>query len=363
MTFDQPTFRQLTAPGYFDYSAQQTAKTAAVIDWFDRVTARIADQVNLFDETFRLWATRDYTGLVPNQGMYLYYLSQQIGFTWIQSNLNTERDLLAYLVAPRPGSFAECINQLYNLLFQIGWVSGIGSVIAGKGNPINFSETLIIFSNAGSPPATPANTPYARRAWDAPPGWTKAPSSSTYVCRGYLYNNEIIWLGAVSTASPPAYYDALHVAGLPTGGGINDGDVGGVFDDGSGDTSSIYTYFGGIWFKCSTEDNLQGSIFVNTYLDSSGVFAPDVSPPVTSQTPPPVTGPSQGYGFYGLYGVDPTAENIELIITLTAAGFANLGTVIQLFRKIKPFVGNVILYAMYGMTVYIITIKDSEAIN
>lgn len=361
MTFDKPTFKSLTAPGYFDYSAQQTAKTAAIIDWFDRFTQRIADQVNLFDTTFRLWATRDYTGLIPNQGMYLYFLSQQIGFTWLQSNLNTERDLLAYLTSPRPGSFADCINQLYNLLFQIGWITSIGQVIAGKGNPINYSETLIIFSDSGTLPVTPDNTPYARRAWPAPVGWTKNPASSTYVCRGYLYNDEIIWLGAVSTASIPAFYNTLHVAGLPAG--VNNGDVGSVFDDGSGDTSSIYTYWDGIWFKCSTEDALQGSVFVNTYLDSSGVFAPDVSPPVTSQTPPPVSGPSQGYGFYGLYGIDPTAENIELIITLTAEGFANLGTIIQLFRKIKPFVGNVVLYATYLTTVYVIVIKDSEAIN
>ena len=314
--------------------------------------------MNLFDRTFRLWATRDYSDVTPSLGLYLYYLSKSAGFTWLQGSLNTERDLLSYLLSPRPGTFADCINQLYNLLVQVGWTTDIGQVVAGKGTPINFAESLLIFSDSATPPATPENTPYIRRAWAPPPGWTKAPAASTYLARGYLYNGEIVWLPPFSTASPIDYIDVDALADLPA---ANNGDIAGVLDDGSGDTGAIYCYYDGTWYKVSTLYNLQGSVFANTYLDSSGVFAPD-DPSITSVTPPPVDGPSKGYGFYGMFGVNPTAEIVEMVMTLTDAGFQNLGVIALLFRKIKPYENRVILYAMYNDIVYEVEIKDSEAI-
>jgi len=361
MSFTRKTFRELTAPGYFNFTTSQNAKTAAMVDWFDGITLDFQNQVNLFDETFRLWATRDYTGLTSNLQMYLYYLSQSVGFTWLQNNLNVERDLLSYLLAPRPGSFAECINQLYNLLVDIDWSTDMGQVIAGKGTPINFAENLIIFSNSPTLPDTPASTLYVRRAWAAPEGWTKGPASSTYLSRGYLYNGDIVWLPPLSTATAFSYYDVAELVDLdplPA----NNGDVAGVFDDGSGDQGAIYSFYGGVWYKVSTIYSLQGSVFTNTYLDSSGIFAPD-DPTITSQTPPPVDGPSKGYGFYGMWGVNPTAEIVQMVLTLTADGFANLGIIILLFRKIKPYGTAVVLYITYGDDIYVIDVKDSEAIN
>lgn len=360
MSFERKTFKQLTAPGYFDFSAQQTAKTAQIIAWFDAVTEDMQSQINLYDLTFRLWASRDYTGVTPSQQLYLYYLSQSINFAWIQNNLNTERDLLSYLLAPRPPGFSECISQFYNLLVQIGWAQSFGRVIAGKGAPILYAETLIIFSNSPYVPSTPGNTLYVRRNWAAPEGWTRAPASSTYLCRGYLYNDsEIIWLPPVSTAISPTYYDVALLADLP--GSATNGDICGVFDDGSGDQGAIYVWSDGNWYKCTTENSLQGDVFTNTNLDSGGLWAPD-DPTLTAQTPPPVSGPSKGYGFYGLWGVDPTTETVELVIVLTDAGFANLGIIIQLLRKIKPFFNRVVLYYTYNNTVTTLEIKDSEAI-
>ncbi len=328
-------------------------------DWFDRVTSRIQDQVNLYDETFRLWASRDYTGVTPSQDLYLYYLSKSINFVWLQGSLNVERDLLSYLLAPRPGTFADCINQLYNLLVQIGWTTDIGQVVAGKGTPIMFAESLVIYSNSPYLPSTPGNTPYIRRGWPAPQGWTRAPASSTYLCRGYLYNNEIVWLPPVSTSGPWGYIDAAALGDLP-GSAVN-GDIAGVLDDGSGDTGAIYTYYDGNWYKTNTLYDLQGSVFANTYLDSAGIFAPD-DPSITSQTPPPEDGPSKGYGFYGMWGVNPSAEVVEMVLTLTDAGFQNLGVIALLFRKIKPYENRVILYALHNDVVYQLDIKDSEAI-
>lgn len=362
MSFDRKTFKELTAPGYFDFSAQQTPKTAAMAAWFDAVTLDQQNQVNLIDETFRLWASRDYTGVTSSHILYLYYLSQQIGFSWLQTDLNVQRELVSYLSSPRPDSFSACINQLYNLLFDIEWISGTGRVIAGRGNPINFAETLIIFSASVSLPPTPPSTPYARRAWPAPDDWTRAPASSLWMTRGYMSGGEIVWLPPVSTSALITYYDSADLAGLPVS--ANDGDIGGVLDDGSGDSGAIYAYSGAAWYKCSTLYNLQGNVFDNTYLDSSGIFAPDVDPPVTAQTPPPTDGPSLGYGFYGLYGINPTTENLEIVITLTDAGDANIGTIIQLFRRIKPAVAiRVFLYVTYGLTVSTIPIKDLNAIN
>lgn len=359
MSFTRKTFKELTAPGYFNFTTSQNAKTAAIAAWLDGLTLRLQDQVNLFDRTFRLWATRDYTGIVASLDLYLYYLSKSIGFTWLQSNLNTERDLLSYLLAPRPGTFADCINQLYNLLVQIGWITDIGQVAAGKGTPVLFAEVFLIYSNSPYAPSTPGNTPYIRRGWPPPQGWTRAPASSTYMTRGYLYNDEIVWLPPVSTSTPISYLDVAALGDLP--GSANNGDVAGVLNDGTGDTGAIYVYHDGSWYKCSTLYDLQGSIFENTYLDTSGIWAPD-DPLLTSQTPPPVSGESKGFGIYGLWGVNPTAETVEMVVTLTDEGFANLGVITLLFRKIKPYENRVVLYATYNTTIYQIEIKDSEAI-
>jgi len=360
-SFTISKFKALTAPGYFDYSASQTAETAKIIAWFDSVLQDFEDQLNLIDLTFRQWRTRDYTGVASSQLLYLYYQSQSLGFSFVQPNLNTERDLLAYLDSPRPGSFSACISQLYNFLFAIGWTSGIGTLTAGKGNPINYAETFIIYSSSLTPPATPGGVAYVRHGWATPAGWTRAPASSTYVSRGYLYGASIIWLPPVSTATPPAYYNVAALGDLPA---ANDGDVGSVYADGSGDRSALYTYYSGTWYKCSSENNLQGSVITDTYLTGSGVFAPDTLPPVTSLTQPPPAGPTQGYGFYGLYGVNLLTEEIDAVITLTANGEANLGIILTLFQRIKPATTFAFyLYVVYLSTVTSYQIKDTESIN
>lgn len=360
MSFESRTFQQLTAPGYFDFSAQQTAKTAAMAAWFDGVMAYPQAQLNLFDETFRLWMTRDYSAITPSRKLYLYHLSQSVGFTWLKSDLNVERDILSYLLAPKRASISDSLGQLVNLLSDIDWISGSGSIVPGQVTPILFAETLLIYSNAGSPPPTPSNTTYARRAWDAPTGWTLAPDSSTYLCRGYIDSGEIVWLTPVSTASNFTYYDSADIGGMP--GAANNGDVCGVLDDGSGDSGAIYTWDTSAWFKCSTIYSLQGEVLVDSYFNSSGVFAPD-DPTITSQTQPPADGPSKGYGFYGQYGSDPSIVLVRIWLTLTDAGNENVGTIINLFRRIKPMTVGVVLYLTYMDITSIVQIKDLRSIN
>ena len=120
---------------------------------------------------------------------------------------------------------------------------------------------------------------------------------------------------------------------------------------------------GGRWVKFSTRNNLQGNVFTDSPVNSSGLWAPDSTPPVTSQTPPPVSGPSQGYGFYGLWGNVGARENLNMFIILTDEGNKYLGIIINLFRRIKPAVAiGIFLYATYGLNVSVLPIKDLNSI-
>lgn len=331
-----------------------------MIAWFDEMSQADEDQVNLFDLTYRQWAARDYTGVTPSQSLYLYYLSQSIGFPWLinTASLNVQRDLVSYLKSPRYPDFASNVNQLINLLFQVGWISSFGLVTVSTGNPIQFAELLILYSDSLTPPSAPPSQMYSPFGWATPTGWTRAPASSTYVLRGYLYGDQILWLTPVPTATPPTYYDVADLAHLPVS--ANNGDVCGVFDDGSGDQGAIYTWDNGQWYKCSTPNASQGTVDIQSYLNAGGVWAPDGT--VTSEDQPPLFGPTQGYGLYGIWGISPTIAFISLAMVLTDAGNANLGVLIQLFRKIKPYQLAVVLYLTYAATLEKINVIDTKAI-
>jgi hypothetical protein len=78
------------------------------------------------------------------------------------------------------------------------------------------------------------------------------------------------------------------------------------------------------------------------------VAAPDESTspfPISSETPPPLDGLSLGYGMYsGLANQIISANIIYVYIELTTEGLANLGVIINLFRRIKPTQNSLFLF-------------------
>lgn len=336
MIYQRSTFQQLTAPGYFDFSGTQTAKTAAMVAWFDGVTADLETQANLFDETFRLWATRDYSAVTVSRHPWLLHLMKQNGIDWFHGSNQQAAALLSYVTKSYPTSIAQCFQELFDFLVAvpIEWITTVGDIATGYNTPVKWAETLVIYSTAGSLPATPSPTAYTERAWSAPASWSKTASSATFYSRGYLSGGDIVWLTPRSTTGLSMMSDAANLASMP--GSPATGDLCGVKDDGTGDVGAIYCWDGAAWRKTTTPNENQGMVGIDSPKDGSGVFAP-TSGYISSEVAPPASGPTQGYGFYGIYGgFDLRESGIFLQMALTTAGVANLGMIITLARRIKP---------------------------
>lgn len=336
MIYQRSTFQQLTAPGYFDFSGSQTAKTAAMVAWFDGVTADLETQANLFDETFRLWATRDYSAVTVSRHPWLLHLMKQNGIEWFHGSNQQAAALLSYVTKSYPVSIAQCFQELFDFLVAapIEWITTAGSIGAGYNTPVKYAETLVIYSTSVSLPSTPANITYDERAWLAPAGWSKTASSATFYSRGYLSGGDIVWMTPRSTTGLSMMSDAASLASLPVSPAT--GDLCGVKDDGTGDVGAIYCYDGATWRKTTTPNANQGLVGVDASRESSGVYAPETGY-ISSVGAPPVGGPTDGYGFYGLYGsYDLRESGIFLSMALTSDGVSNLGMIIMLARRIKP---------------------------
>lgn len=370
MRYEFAPTRNWTAPGYFNFNPPQSTQpqseyTAKIFATFDALSDYLQDQANLFDDTFRLWQTRDYSAISPNVDSYLYKLAQNINFSPFNFSMPILAKLLGYLYSPRPETLSDCFAQLFNLLLDIGWISSFGTIATGPARPAVYAESLLLYSNSVSAPALPDDTQYISRLWTAPDGFTKAPASSTWMLRGVLYSisgqNYIEWHGPFTTGSVATYYQSADIAGLPVS--ANDNDICAVEDDGTGDTGSIYFYDGGSWFKCSTENALQGSVYAPiSDGTASEVFALN-DPDLTSNTPVPPLGPTQGYGMFGIYGAFPGITAITAALELTADGNANLATITSFFRKIKPALIRLSVYVIYDSVATTIIINDQNAVE
>lgn len=338
MIYEMQTFRQLTAPGYFDFSAQQLPKTAAMAAWFDGVAGIWEDQINLFDDTFRLWASRDYSAVTVAMPAYLVYLLNGSEIGWFHGTPAQAAAILGYVSKSYPTSTALALQQLFTFLLNppLGWITGPGQIFFASNQPARFAETLIIYSDAGAPPSTPAPQAYTALTWDAPATWSKIALNSTYYARGYLSAGNIVWMTPRSTASVSIMSDVADLGSLP--GSPTTGDLCGVFDDGTGDQGAVYYYDGAVWRKTTTPNANQGLVSGGVAPQpGSSVFAPSDTGFISSATQPPVSGPSQGYGYYGVYGnFEQKAKRIDILLDLTADGAANLGMIVFLLRLLKP---------------------------
>jgi len=359
MPYTRRTFKETTAPGYFDLSDSASVATQKIVAWFDAVTSDIETLGNRYDEFFRLWMTKDYSSVTPFPEMFLYYLADNYGFSYVRNDLNFIRDLLSYLISPARGeNFSASLNQLFDAMVDFGWIIPPWDVIAGPNTFANYAESLVIYSTSVGAPATPSNTPYVERAWSAPIGWTKLPSSATYLSYGHLSGSDIVWSAPRATNLAVVYYSVNLLADLPGAPAL--GSIGLVNNDGTGDTSSGYYYDGTVWQKFTTSNENQGLVGTDPVNESSAVFAPDGY--VSSIEPPPASGPSEGYGVYAILGASASLYTIKIVVELTPLGAQYLDVIITLLKRIKPAVLPILLvYTVSGVT-NTVEIRDLNSI-
>jgi hypothetical protein len=364
-------FKDLTAPGYFNFRSTALQTTKNLIAWFDACAQDWVDQENLMDSFFRQWLFRDYsTATIPRTPYVAYQLNR-----WGLSSFLGSDTQAAALVGLVSRSYSKSISEnilfLFEKLSQVPflWCLYPPQIVFGTLYPSFFAESFIIYSNSGSLPATPAPTAYTPRAWSPPAGWTMFGSASTYISRGYLSAGTIVWMAPVSTSTVFPYYQSANLAGLPASPVT--GSIGSVNNDGSGDYGAIYYFDGTTWQKNSAPNANQGQLNPDGSIPTPQprtVWSPNPDTTlVTSNTKPPVSGRSQGYGMYGGYGdgIVQTGKT-QVILTLTADGLSNLGMIINLLRRVKPMQINLSLYyTVQGSPAapVLVTIKDSRSPN
>jgi hypothetical protein len=344
------TSRQLTAPGYFDFSGSQSVYTGKVFAWIDSAMQVWINQLNLMDSFFRLWLSYDYSVTTVSRTPYVQKKLNDYGIGWFRGS-DTQGAALVGLVSR---GYSNTASENFQFLFSklsstpFLWCDPVVQLIYGTQYPALYAETLLIYSNSVGLPATPSPQTYIERAWAAPVGWTQAASESTYFSRGYLSGSDIVWMAPQSTSTVYPYYNVAEIADLPVA--PDTGSLAGVQDDGTGDEGAIYYYDGAVWRKTTTPNVNQGTVASGSVPTPSprAVAAPNpdsLAEPLTSLLQPPVSGPSQGYGMYGGYAqILLSARNIALVIKLTAAGVQNLGIIINLLRRIKPTLNALTLY-------------------
>lgn len=351
------TLQAYSPPGYFDLSIEQTEATRKIFEWFNNYKTSLENEANRFDFFYRLFLSVDYTDSVSKD--FLNYVASQYGLGNISLSANKYKNLLIYVSTPREKKLSVNFQKLIDFLFLQEWITSWGDAIVGYNSRSNFAEALIIYSDSVTLPSTPANTEYVALEWLPPDEWAKTPNHSTFYCRGYLYEGDIVWCNPIPTSTVVKYEIVDDIAALPVS--PSEGDVSLVVDDSTDDFQSVYYYDGFYWQKNSTPNVNQKNATITRVTQGSEVFAPDDFL-ISSQTVPPVEGYSEGYGFYGIFGAGSLVNRISFRITLTEAGFNNLGLIVSLIKKIKPTGNLLVVYAIYNDETYLLEINDINAL-
>lgn len=355
------TVDKLTPPGYFNLSASALDSTVDYVTWWNNILSRMANNsVNLKTLLLTPWLYEDYpeTGeIVP----YLQFLLSMYGFGFFMGT-NLQAAYLYRLV-----SSAWSTSAIYNIQKILDTLSAAPfswftenspAIVAGNLLPSIMDTGFIIYSTAGSLPATPSATAYVARAWEVPSGWTVAASSATYYCRGYISGATIVW----STPRPVSDFENAYIfsAAVPVTTPAT-GTVAIVNDDSTGDIASVYYYDGTAWRKNSTPNSDLGLVDPATGVrpdpEAITVWAPDpstVSYPIDSELPPPLSGPTEGYGTFSTWAETSIFNNeIAIYVTQVDGGNTALATLIEALRRVKP--ANKILTLVVSGTEYTIT--------
>lgn len=342
------TVRELTPPGYFNLSANASSITTDYVTWWNNILAnRANDAVNLKQMILTPWLVdHNATPRTP----WLQYLLETYGAGWFSGTNNQAAALYRLLSSAWSRSVITNITMILQTLGMapFSWFTAstpgitVGNLVASL-----VDTGFLIYSTAGSAPSTPSNTTYAARAWETPSGFTRAASSATYYCRGYLSGGDIVWCAArpVSDFENDYVYSAAVPVAIPSAGTVAI-----VYDDSSGDISSIYYCDGTAWRKNSMPNADLGLVDPEGERpdpEAYAVYAPNPATAgyaIDSQVPPPSDGPTEGYGtFAGLADIEEYTDTLTVIVTQIAGGSLAIATIIELLRRIKPLYKSITL--------------------
>lgn len=338
------TVRNLTPPGYFNLSANALPATVDYTTWWNNILSDMAeDSVNLKTMLLTPWLYEGY----PVSGPVVPYLQKLLNTYGLGFfiGLNSQAAYLYQLV-----SSAWSTSTIFNITMILQTLSMPPFSWFTEGSPLitagNFVSSImdtgfIIYSTAGSLPATPAPTDYSPRAWGVPAGWANKAASATYYCRGYISGLTVVWSTPRSVndfKNAYVFSENLPVA-VPSAGTVAI-----IHDDGSGDYGSVYYSDGSSWRKNSTPNADLGLVNPETGVrpvpEAITVWAPNpatVSYAIDSAVPPPATGPTEGYGTFSSWAETAVFnDQITIFVSQVAGGGVALAVLLEMLRRIKP---------------------------
>jgi hypothetical protein len=336
------TVSKLTPPGYFNLASDAPATHKAYITWWDAIlTGRAAQAVALKSLILTPWLV---SHLDYPRTPWLAYLLKQYGVGFFGGTNNQAAAL--YKLVSNGWNRSTIKNVLLVIqtlcLAPFSWYDStlVPQIMTGNLLPSVTDTGFIIYSTAGSAPATPGPTTYAARSWVTPAGWTNTAASATFYSRGYISGATLVWCAPrpVSDFANPYVFSASVPLAVASAGTICI-----VASDGTGDSGTVYYSDGSAWRK-SSYTNIDLGLIVpleaRPVPEAITVLAPNpasVSYAIDSQQPPPAAGPTAGYGTFSTWSATAIMAN-EITIRLhqLAGGSIAVATLFELLRRIIP---------------------------
>ena len=336
------TVKNLTPPGYFNLAEDSPTLSAAYVTWWNNIlNARAVDSEELKVLIQTPWLVdHNDTPRTP----WLSYLLNSYGFGFFEGTNDQAAALYKLISSAWSSSMSRNILLVAQTLCMapFSWfdITFIPQLVVGNLLVSQMDTGFIIYSTAGSTPSTPAASAYAAREWTVPAGWTNTASSATYYSRGYVSGATLKWCAPrpVSDFTRTIIFSAaVPVAIAPVG------NICIVNADGSGDIGTVYYSDGTVWRKNSYTNVDLGLVDITGIRpdpEAITVWAPNpasVVYSVDSQTPPPASGPTQGYGSFSTWAETAIFTN-EITIQLhqLSGGALATATLFELLRRIKP---------------------------
>jgi len=335
------TVAALTPPGYFNLASDAPATHKAFITWWNAIlTGRAAQAQALQALILTPWLVDH---LDSPRTPWLDYLLRLYGFGFF-GGTNDQAAALYKLVS---GSWNRSTIKNMFLVIQtlclapFSWFASTSvSYIVGNLLPSVTDTGFIVYSTAGSLPATPDPTAYEARAWTVPGGWTSAAASATYYSRGYISGATLVWCAprpVSDFAEPPTFSASIPLAVAA------EGTICIVESDGTGDHGAVYYSDGSAWRKNSYKNVDLGLVVPDADRpdpEAVTVLAPNPASAtyaVASSQPPPANGPTEGYGTFSTWAATAiTTNEITIQLHQLAGGLTATATLFELLRRIVP---------------------------
>ena len=336
------TVAALTPPGYFNLADDAPDTHKAYISWWDAILSRRTAQATALQTLIMTpWLVEH---LDSPRTPWLNYLLRQYGFGFFGGTNNQAAALYKLVSSGWNRSMIKNILMVVQTLClaPFSWFDStlVPYIIVGDLVPSNTETGFVIYSTAASTPATPSPTAYAARAWESPSGWTQTASSATYYSRGYISGATLVWCAPRPVSdfeTPPAYSASVPIAVASVGTLCI------VYDDGTGDSGSVYYSDGTAWRKSSYPNADLGLVTPGASRpdpEAITVFAPNpatVSYSISSSQPPPTDGPTEGYGTFSTWAATAiTTNEITIQLSQLAGGTTAIATLFELLRRIIP---------------------------